>query len=365
MTSSPGSAADTRLVRSLLDEVNLKTEALCRTRRQINLMEVCGTHTMAISRFGIRRAVDQRLRLLSGPGCPVCVTTQQEIDGAISLAQAKDVVLVTFGDMMRVPGSRGSLEQAKARGRDVRMVYSALDALSLAAEDGKRQFVFLGVGFETTAPTVAAAVLTARDRGIENFSVLPMFKLIPPALKMIAGAARVSIDGLILPGHVSTVIGTEPYRFLPEKHRLPCCVTGFESSDVIQGILVLLDQIEQGPEVANQYRRCVQPQGNPEARRVMDTVFEPVSARWRGLGRIPGSGLAFRKSFARFDARERFTLKPGPVRKTACRCGDVMLGIIVPPECGLFGKGCTPETPIGPCMVSSEGACAAYYKYDR
>ncbi|OYD14937.1 hydrogenase formation protein HypD [candidate division WOR-3 bacterium JGI_Cruoil_03_51_56] len=365
MESSSGSGASPKLVHSLLERVNRIVDELCRDREGINLMEVCGTHTMAISGFGIRQAVDKRLKLLSGPGCPVCVTTQEEIDGAIGLAENPDITLVTFGDMMRVPGSRCSLEQEKAKGADVRVIYSAMDALDFADAENGRQFVFLGIGFETTAPTVAAAVLAAQHRGIENLSVLPMFKLIPPALEKIVSSKRVNISGFILPGHVSTIIGTRKYQFLVEKYRMPSCITGFEASDIVQGIYMLLKQMKEGPEVAIQYRRIVRPEGNPEARHIMETVFEPVDAAWRGIGMMPGSGLGFREDFGLFDAHKRFEFKPRKPRKTGCRCGEVMLGLITPPECKLFGKICTPEMPVGPCMVSSEGACAAYYKYER
>ena len=403
------------LERALLGKVNGLVADLCRTRKTVNLMEVCGTHTMAISGFGIRRAVDPRLRLLSGPGCPVCVTAQEEIDAAIGIARgdlghksvktgtvrrsgyshgfprrkavavprartrgtvpvfrscpAPGPVVVTFGDMMRVPGSRTSLEQEKAKGADVRVVYSALDALRLAEDAPDRQFVFLGVGFETTAPTVAATVLTAQESGVRNFSVLPMFKTIPRALDAIASSDRVNVDGFILPGHVSTIIGTRPYEFLRDKYRLPSCVVGFEALDVLQGILMLLKQMQAGPQVEIQYKRGVKSEGNEKALQVMDTVFAPCDAAWRGLGSIAGSGLEFRRDFAEFDARKRFRLvhRPSSIvrRQSSCRCGDVMLGVIVPPECKLFAKTCTPESPVGPCMVSTEGACAAYYKYER
>jgi len=357
------------LERALLGKVNGLVAELCQNRETINLMEVCGTHTMAISGFGIRRAVDQRLRLLSGPGCPVCVTAQEEIDAAISIAGRPGVAVVTFGDMIRVPGTRTSLEQEKARGADVRVVYSALDGLRLAEAEPDRQFVFLGVGFETTAPTVAATVLAAQESKVRNFTVLPMFKTIPRALDAIASSDRVNVDGFILPGHVSTIIGTRPYEFLRDKYRLPSCVVGFEALDVLQGIHMLLRQMQTGPLVEIQYKRSVRPEGNEKAQQVMATVFQPCDAAWRGLGKIPCSGLAFRSGFAEFDARKRFRLvhRPSSIvhRRTACRCGDVMLGVIVPPECKLFAKACTPESPVGPCMVSTEGACAAYYKYER
>jgi len=271
--------------------------------------------------------------------------------------------------MMRVPGTRTSLEQQKAKGADVRVVYSALDALRLAQNTPGRQFVFLGVGFETTAPTVAATVLAAQESGVRNFFVLPMFKTIPPALEAIASSKRVNVDGFILPGHVSTVIGTRPYEFLRDKYRLPSCVVGFEALDVLQGILMLLKQMQTGPQVEIQYKRSVRPEGNEKAQQVMETVLAPCDATWRGIGVIAGSGLEFSKEFAKFDARMRFRVadRRSPIanRQSRCRCGDVMLGVIVPPECKLFAKMCTPESPVGPCMVSTEGACAAYYKYER
>jgi hydrogenase expression/formation protein HypD len=369
MPKTPKTIDEAPLARSLLGKVNDLVAELCRTRKTVNLMEVCGTHTMAISGFGIRRAVDARLRLLSGPGCPVCVTAQEEIDGAISVAGLPDVTVVTFGDMMRVPGSRTSLEQEKARGADVRVVYSALDALRLAEYGPERQFVFLGVGFETTVPTVAATVLTARKDNVANFTVLPMFKTIPAALDAIVSSDRVNVDGFILPGHVSTIIGTRPYEFLRDKYRLPSCVVGFEALDVLQGIHMLLKQMQTGPEVEIQYKRSVRPEGNEKAQQVMDTVFAPCDATWRGIGVIAGSGLTFRPDFSEFDTRKRFRIRSRPSslvpRPSSCRCGDVMLGAIVPPECKLFAKACTPESPVGPCMVSTEGACAAYFKYEQ
>jgi hydrogenase expression/formation protein HypD len=335
-------------------------------------MEVCGTHTMAISSSGIRRAVDQRLKLVSGPGCPVCVTSDAEIDEAISLSRIQQVAVVTFGDMMRVPGSNGSLAEARAKGADVRVVYSPLDGLEMAIAEPDKEFVFLGVGFETTAPAVAATVLAAQRQKVSNFSVLPLFKLIPPALDFIAGSEQINIDGFILPGHVSTIIGARPYEFLVSRYRRPCCITGFEPGDILEGVYLLLRQLETGPELAIQYQRSVKPEGNVTAQRLMARVFKRTDAVWRGIGLIPGSGLKFRAEFRRFDARNRF----GPEirqnedrvkrsRLRACRCGEVMLGLKTPPECLMFGRRCTPEKPLGPCMVSSEGACAAYYKYER
>ncbi|MEO0071747.1 MAG: hydrogenase formation protein HypD [candidate division WOR-3 bacterium] len=358
------------MARVLLERVNEAVNRLSSNRPGINLMEVCGTHTMAISSSGIRKAVDPRLRLVSGPGCPVCVTTPKEIDQAIALTQIPNTVVLTFGDMMRVPGSDGSLLEAKARGADVRVVYSPRDGLMMAQREPQKSFVLIGVGFETTAPTVAATVIEARVRRIKNFSVLPLFKLIPPALDFIASSPEINIDGFILPGHVSTVIGTQPYEFLVKRYRIPCCVTGFDTVDILSGILILLHQIEsETPGVANEYRRSVRQEGNPQAKGLMRRVFRKVTAEWRGIGRIKNSGLEFKHSFLQFDARWKLppkTQNPKPkIQKSSCRCGEVMLGLIVPTGCPLFARVCTPEKPFGPCMVSSEGACAAYYKYER
>ncbi len=353
-----------------MKRINELVERLCEKRERISLMEVCGTHTMAISSSGIRRAVDQRLKLVSGPGCPVCVTVDEEICQAVGLAYVDSVTVLTFGDMMRVPGSAGSLADARAKGADVRVVYSPLDGLDLARTEPEREFVFLGVGFETTAPVVAATVLRAQRRGIKNFSVLPMFKLIPPALKFIAGNKRINIDGFVLPGHVSTIIGSEPYEFLVSRYRLPGCITGFEPADILEGIYILLQQVASEPKLVIQYQRSVKPEGNVTARRLIEQVFKRTDAAWRGIGLIAGSGLGFRSEFKRFDARLRFgehlariKTKSKPGRLNSCRCGEVMLGVLIPPGCPLFGKVCVPERPVGPCMVSSEGACAAYYKY--
>lgn len=330
-------------------------------------MEVCGTHTMAISASGIRRAVDPRLKLLSGPGCPVCVTTDAEIDAACRLAQRPGLVVVTFGDMMRVPGSGGSLAEAKAKGADIRVVYSPRDGLKMAMAEPEKEFVFLGVGFETTAPTVAATLLAAAKHRVKNFSVLAMFKLIPPALELLASARRIRIDGFILPGHVSTIIGSKPYEFLVQRFSLPCCITGFEPADILEGLLLLLEQLERGPALAIQYRRSVRPEGNRVAQQLMNDIFQVADAEWRGIGRLRNSGLRLKPDWQNFDARVRFGLRSVRSRRPAsdCRCGEVLLGLIIPSSCKLFGRVCTPETPRGPCMVSSEGACAAYYRYER
>uniref|UniRef100_A0A7C6A8R4 Hydrogenase formation protein HypD n=1 Tax=candidate division WOR-3 bacterium TaxID=2052148 RepID=A0A7C6A8R4_UNCW3 len=333
--------------------------------RPINFMEVCGTHTVAISSFGIRQAMDKRLKLLSGPGCPVCVTPEEDIDLAISLAKQKDVIIVTFGDMMRVPGSNSSLERERANGRDIRVVYSPLAGLKLAQVERQKKVVFLGVGFETTAPTIAACIILARKNKIDNFFVLPLFKIIPPALRKICQAPQLKIDGFILPGHVSTIIGSKPYEFLVSDFHKPCAIAGFLALDILEGIYLLLRQLKTSPKVEIQYRRSVRPEGNIQAQKIMAEVFQVTDSVWRGIGLIEKSGLLFQSEYQNFDARQHFDLPPIKTKTNlACRCGDVLLGLITPFDCKLFAKTCNPEHPVGPCMVSSEGACQAYYKYE-
>lgn len=332
-------------------------------------MEVCGTHTMAIARYGLRMLLPEGVRLISGPGCPVCVTSQASIDHFIALGRRPGTVLTCFGDMIRVPGSEWSLEQEQARGADVRVVASALEALAIAKSAPEREVVFFGVGFETTAPSVALALRDARDQGAANFSVLSAHKLIPPALRALADADDVRIDGFICPGHVSVIIGAEAYRFLPDEFGKPCVIAGFEPVDVLRAIELLIRQMQNGrPEVAIGYRRAVSPEGNLRAREAMAEVFQPADAEWRGLGTLPASGLAMREEFAAHDAGRRFEVElPASAEAAAagrgCRCGDVLRGLIEPSECALFGVACRPSHPLGPCMVSSEGACAAYYRY--
>ena len=335
------------------------------TSRSLNLMEVCGTHTVAIFRHGIRQLLPPPLSMLSGPGCPVCVTTNADIDKAIALAEQAGVTLATFGDMMKVPGSYQSLQQVKADGSDVRVVYSPRDAVCMARDNPRRPVVFLAVGFETTAPTIAAALLEAEALGLKNFYLISVHKLIPPAMRALLTAGEVRIDGFICPGHVSVVIGSQPYQFIPQQYGVPCVITGFEPLDVLQGIEMLLRQIADGrAEVEIQYRRGVRPEGNPLARELVSRVFETSDADWRGLGCIPGSGLKLRPEYRRFDAEEAFAISPPPTKEhKGCLCGDILRGVKTPPECPLFAKACTPERPVGPCMVSSEGTCAGWYQY--
>ena len=333
--------------------------------RRINLMEVCGTHTVSIGRYGFRSIMPSGLKLLSGPGCPVCVTANRDIDHAIALARMDGAIITTFGDMMRVPGSSTSLAQMKAAGRDIRIVYSPLDALDIAERNQDRQVIFMGVGFETTTPTIAACILEAAARDLPNFSIYCSHKTTPPALRAIANDPETRIDGFILPGHVSTITGVAPYRFLTDEFDTPGVVTGFEPVDILEGVAMLVRMVvENRPAIENAYRRGVNTDGNPVARRLVAQVFEPCDAVWRGLGEIPGSGLRIRPEFARFDAGARFDVEIEPtVEPRGCRCGDVLRGAITPNGCPLFGRACTPEHPVGPCMVSSEGSCAAYFRY--
>lgn len=334
-------------------------------KEPITLMEVCGTHTHAISASGIRHSVPPHLKLLSGPGCPVCVTDQKDIDWVIELARTHQVTIATFGDLLRVPGTKSSLAQEKSKGADIRIVYSALDALKFTTNSDK-PVIFIGVGFETTAPTIAATILKAQKENIRNFYVLPLLKLIPPALRIIAQHPKVNIDGFILPGHVSTIIGQKPYEFLVKDFRIPCAITGFEPLDILEGIYLLLKQIElQRPEVAIQYTRSVKKSGNLTAQSIINQVFEKTDADWRGIGKIKDSGLKFKPRYNEFDARNYFNIKIAKTKLSACRCGEILMGLIIPAQCPLFAKSCRPESPFGPCMVSSEGACSAYYKYER
>lgn len=329
------------------------------------LMEVCGTHTVAIARNGIRNLMPDSVRLSSGPGCPVCVTSNRDIDAVIALARIPNVTIATFGDMTRVPGSTSSLLKEQAAGRSVQICYSPLDALALAKADPDREIVFVGVGFETTTPLVAMAIKRAKEMGLTNFSVFVAHKNMPNALDVIVSDPELKIDALILPGHVSTIIGTKPYEFLAEKYGIPGVVTGFEPVDVLQGVAMIMRQLHEGrAEIEIAYSRGVMREGNPVALAAIDEVFDTVDATWRGLGIIPGSGYAIRKEFEQFDAVKRFAPQVEPTQNPkGCRCGDVLRGIMAPDQCPLFRTVCTPENPVGPCMVSSEGSCAAYYRY--
>ena len=333
--------------------------------RTYTFMEVCGSHTMAIYRYGIKSLLPENLHLLSGPGCPVCVTPNAYLDQAIAYARLDDVIITTFGDMMRVPGSTSSLEKERAAGRDIRVVYSTLDALQIARQNPDKQVIFLAIGFETTAPTTAASVLTAASENMDNFFLLCSHKVMPPPMKVLAEAEDLRLDGFICPAHVSTIIGASLYEFLAREYHIPCVIAGFEPLDILQGIWMLIRQCNEGrAEVEIEYHRVARPQGNPVARRIMEHVFAPVDAEWRGLGIIPDSGLKLAPEYAAFDVERQRPVEVEPTRvNKGCLCGQILRGVARPPDCKLYGTICTPENPAGACMVSSEGTCAAYYRY--
>jgi len=332
--------------------------------RPVHLMEVCGTHTVSFFRHGIREMLPKHIRLLSGPGCPVCVTPNQDIDLAIALSRRDDVLLATFGDMMRVPGSTSSLQKEKAEGRSIGIVYSPLELLRLAKEHPEKKIVFLAVGFETTSPAIAMTVLQAHHEEIRNLYFLNSQKRVPPALRALLQSEKVQIHGVILPGHVCTVLGREPFEFLSKEFKRPAVITGFEPLDLLQAVWMLVKQIEQGQALVEiQYTRAVREQGNPTALSKMDQVFLPGEALWRGLGWIPASGSRFRGPFSGMDAR-RIEVAVEPSKEhPGCLCGEILQAVRTPPECPLFRTVCHPEHPVGPCMVSIEGACFTYYKF--
>jgi len=351
---------------------------------EITIMEVCGSHTMSIYRYGLKKLLPSNIRLLSGPGCPVCVTSVNYIDTAIAISQntsaslnsGRDVLITTFGDMMRVPGSSSSLEKERAKGASVAVVYSTLDALHLAEKHPDKKVVFLAIGFETTAPTIAASVIEAERRGLKNYFVLTAHKVMPPVMKALLTDKELNLDGFLCPAHVSTIIGSRPYEFIARDFHIPCVIAGFEPLDILQGIYMLLEQIvKKEASVQIEYSRVAKREGNPTALALLDKVFEPCDVEWRGLGLIPGSGLKLRDRYARFDAL-RLMQNKSEIRNLSstligdpkseikgCMCGDILRGAKTPPECKLFKNICNPEHPVGACMVSSEGTCAAYYKY--
>lgn len=341
------------------------TELVAGYPKIMTLMEVCGTHTMAIHQHGIRALMPPQIRLISGPGCPVCVTPIDYVDHAIALSRRPQTIIATFGDMMRVPGSSSNLLREKAQGADVRIVYSPLDAVALAEKNSSVAIVFLGIGFETTAPTIAGSILEAQRRGLNNFFVLGAHKTMPTPMQVLAADPELQVSGFLAPAHVSAVIGADAYQPLVANCHIPCVVTGFEPLDVLLGIKLLARQILAGvATVEIEYSRLVRREGNRKAQQLLDRVFTPVDARWRGIGIIPNSGLDFRPEYANFDAAVKLPVTvEESIEPAGCRCGDILKGKITPPECPLFARRCTPQDPVGACMVSSEGTCAAAYKY--
>ncbi len=336
-----------------------------RSKKPIHLMEVCGTHTVAIFRHGIRQVLPPHIQLISGPGCPVCVTATEEIDRAIKLARYPEGIVATFGDLIRVPGSDSSLQQERAMGRVIRLVYSSFDALKIAQENPNKKVVFLAIGFETTAPAIAATVLEAQRLGLKNFFILSAHKLLPPALAALLDSGDLNIQGFIYPGHVTTVIGTAAYEHVAQVYQVPGVVCGFEPVDILETVLLLVEQIEKDQaRVEIQYKRGATAEGNLKALAVLNQVFVPCDAPWRGLGLIPESGLTLRAEYRAFAAEDHFDLQVPPAKDhPGCACGEVLRGVMTPLQCKLFGTVCLPDNPLGPCMVSTEGTCAAYYKY--
>jgi len=348
------------------DLVRLIEERAARLAGQeIRLMEVCGTHTMALFRSGVRSMMPANVKLISGPGCPVCVTPMGVVDASVEVARRDGVTVATFGDMLRVPGRRSSLERARAEGADVRVVYSPLDALKMAETEPRRTVVFLAIGFETTSPAVAATVAYARGRGLKNLLFIVTHKVIPPAMVAILEGGEARVKGFLCPGHVSVTTGSAVFEPLAERYHAPCVVTGFEAEDLLEGVgMLLLQIVEDKPRVEIQYKRWVTREGNAKARERINEVFEVCDTAWRGLGTIPGSGLRLRDELRRFDAIDQLGIEvPPELENPGCSCGEVIRGVMDPPECPLFANACTPASPVGPCMVSTEGSCAAFYKY--
>ncbi len=354
--------AEPHNVHNLLDSIH----TICKKMdKQINLMEVCGTHTVSIFRHGIRDVLPKNIRLLSGPGCPVCVTSKEDVEKAMKIASSKDIIFTTFGDMMRVPGNKKNLDDIKAEGADIRVVYSPMDALNIAKKTGERKVVFFATGFETTSPSIAATLYNAEEEEIDNFYIYCVHKLVPPAIEAILNTDKVNIDGFILPGHVSTIIGLKPYMFISEKYGKAGVITGFGAEDIIEGILALLEMVLNNKETVEiQYREVVRKEGNTRAVKMIYDYFLPADVTWRGIGTIPLSGLNLRDEYRHRDINSIFDIKVDVCNDPeACECGDILKGIKLPNDCRLFGNACTPEHPVGPCMVSIEGSCSAYYKY--
>ena len=333
----------------------------------VRLMEVCGTHTMAIAKCGLKKVLPESVRMISGPGCPVCVTPPDALDEIIRIAKLPDVIITSYGDLLRVPGSvRGSsLAAVRSEGCDIRMVYSPMDAIDIASDNPNKNIIFIGVGFETTAPGTAVLIKEAASKEIKNFSVLSLLKLTPPAVRAILDDPQCRVDGLLCPGHVAVITGSDAFRFLPSEYKIPAVVSGFETEDIAASVYELCRQISCGsPSLCNEYSRAVLREGNTTAQSIIEEVFIPCASEWRGLGNIPQSGLSIRDDFVDYDAAKRFDYNPViNSDASACRCGDVLRGLISPGECPLFGSACTPSDPVGPCMVSGEGSCAAAYKY--
>ncbi len=331
------------------------------------IMEVCGTHTTEFFKSGVKDIFPEGLTLVDGPGCPVCVTQNEFLDRAIEIGKKYNPIITTFGDMIKVPSSYSSLSREKSEGMDIRIVYSPIEAVDMAVKNPDREIIFLSVGFETTAPTEAVTILDSKNKNIKNFSLLAGNKLTPPAVKALLDSGEVNLDGFILPGHVCAIIGSDAWNFIADKYGKPCSIAGFEPHELIMGTISILELlISKKAEIRNEYKKIVKAEGNLKAKEILFSVFETSDTEWRGLGVIPGSGLKIRDEYAEFDSVKKFPVTPPePKEHKGCRCGELLRGLIAPFDCPLFDKGCSPERPIGPCMVSSEGPCSAYYKYWR
>ncbi len=354
---------DPNIAKGLISFIKKRSKKL---KKEITIMEVCGTHTHSINRFGIKGLLPENIRLVSGPGCPVCVTSIEDIDTSLFLAGKSETIFTIFGDMLRVPGSNGvSLEKIRSAGAEIKIISSVLNAITLAEEQPDKEIVFMGIGFETTSPTIAASVTIAKKKGLKNFSVFSAHKIIPPAVKILLDDEDINIDGFLCPGHVSIILGSQAYSIIPENKKA-AVITGFEPVDILEGVLMIVDQIIEGKwEVQIQYKRAVKEEGNPTARAALDKVFDKAGSIWRGLGEIPESGLFFNSEYKSFDALERFDIPEIQSQENVgCSCGEILKGQMSPDECVLFKSVCTPKNPVGPCMVSSEGACSAFYKYN-
>lgn len=336
------------------------------TKKPLTFMEVCGSHTMSVHRFGIHDLLPENVHLISGPGCPVCVTAIDYIDKAVALARIPGTIITTFGDLIKVPGSYSTLEKERAAGADIRIVFSINEALNIAVTNPDREVIFLAIGFETTTPPTAAGILRAHEGQIKNFSILSAHKIMPPPMEALIEEG-IPIDGFLAPGHVSTITGTAIYEFIPRQFGKGVVVSGFEPVDILQSIAMLVDQMQRGePKVEIQYRRVVRPEGNTKAQQMVDEVFEVTSSNWRGLGNLPNSALNLRSKYQHFDAEKKFQLVlKEPKEPKGCICGLILKGLRQPPQCPLFEKVCTPENPVGACMVSSEGACNVFYRYKK
>jgi hydrogenase expression/formation protein HypD len=348
-------------------QIKLLAEELTKQNKTANIMEVCGSHTMAIGRFAIRELLPENVKLISGPGCPVCVTDSGYVDAAIQLAERNDVVIATFGDMINVPGSNTTLAKCRSGGAHIEVCHSPTNTMELSKKYPDKQIVFLAIGFETTTAPVLGLLSIIEKQNIKNISLLTAFKLVPPALEALTSDPELNIDAFLCPAHVSVIIGSNAYKPFVKKHKIPCVIASFEPVEIMFGLMEILKQlVNSTPEVKNQYKRFVNPAGSPKALELISKYLEIYDASWRGIGYIPNSGVKLKKEYSKFDAAERFNfeLKPGKPNP-ACRCGDVLKGKLLPSACPLFAKACNPLNPIGPCMVSSEGSCAAYYKYSR